>query len=138
MKLKKALKRLEQKGTGMVLVMEEMSHNYNPEKYFNEIQTYGYLLRHTDDGIKPKPFRFMGFGEPYQYIDFLETEHSATDTEEASSLVAETTTSEELTDQTDTDTPAAEPAVAEETAVEEAESADQVATEVAPAVSTNT
>ena len=82
MKLKKALKRLEQKGTGMVLVMEEMSHNYNPEKYFNEIQTYGYLLRHTDDGIKPKPFRFMGFGEPYQYIDFLETEHSATDTEE--------------------------------------------------------
>lgn len=82
MKLKKALKRLEQKGTGMVLVMEEMSHNYNPEKYFNEIQTYGYLLRHTDDGIKPRPFRFMGFGEPYQYIDFLETERSATDTEE--------------------------------------------------------
>lgn len=72
MNLKKALKRLEQRGTGMVLVMEEMSHNYNPEKYFNEIQTYGYVLKHTDEGIKPKAFRFIGYGEPYQYIDFID------------------------------------------------------------------
>lgn len=82
MKLKKALKRLEQKGTGLVLVMEEMSYNYNPEKHFNEIQTYGYLLRYTNDGIKPKPFRFIGSGEPYQYIDFLEIENPVTDIDE--------------------------------------------------------
>lgn len=82
MKLKKALKRLEQKGTGLVLVMEEMSYNYNPEKHFNEIQTYGYLLRYTNDGIKPKPFRFIGSGEPYQYIDFLEIENPATGIDE--------------------------------------------------------
>lgn len=60
------------------------------------------------------------------------TDTTAADTEEASSPVAETTTSEEVTDQTAIETPDAEPAVAEETAVE---TADQVATEVAPAAS---
>ncbi|MFE0442608.1 hypothetical protein ACFW0C_08240 [Aerococcus sp. NPDC058936] len=60
------------------------------------------------------------------------TDNTATDTEATSSPIAETTSSEEVTDQTAIETPDAEPAVAEETAVE---TADQAATEVAPAAS---
>lgn len=60
------------------------------------------------------------------------TDNTATDTEATSSPIAETTSSEEVTDQTAIETPDAEPAVAEETAVE---TADQAATEFAPAAS---
>jgi len=72
MKLKKAIKVLTQKGTGLVLKIKEMDLNYNPEKYFNEVQTYGYILRHKNNEIVPASFKFYGDGEPYQYIDFME------------------------------------------------------------------
>lgn len=72
MKLNKAIKILKQKGTGLVLKIKEMDLNYNPEKYFNEVQTYGYVLRYKEGVILPTSFKFYGDGEPYQYIDFME------------------------------------------------------------------
>lgn len=74
MKLKKAIKTLEQKGTGVVFRISEMEKNYNPEKYFNEVQTYGYLLKYIKDshGFMVKSFKLVGIGEPYQYIDFYD------------------------------------------------------------------
>lgn len=76
MKLEKAIKTLKQKGTGIVLKMAEMEQNYNPEKYFNEIQTYGYVLQNNNGKVVPVSFKFYGNGEPYQYIDFMNDSHS--------------------------------------------------------------
>lgn len=79
MKLKKAIKTLERYSTGVVLPIREMENYYAPEKYFNKIQTFGYVLKHFDDEIKPVPFRFDGSGEPYQYIDFVNPTFSVPD-----------------------------------------------------------
>ena len=73
MKLKKALKTLEAKETGFVFKINEMSQNYNPEKFVEEIQTYGYTLFYEDEVKKvAKPFKLFGTGFPYQSIEFLE------------------------------------------------------------------
>lgn len=79
MKLKKALKTLKSKGTGFVFNMKQMEQHYNPEKFVEEIQTYGYCLFYdnidsTDFCVKP--FKLFGSGYPYQYIDFIELEES--------------------------------------------------------------
>lgn len=71
MKINKAAKTLEQKGTGVILKIKEMELNYNPEKYFNEVQTYGYLLRYLHGKPFLSSFKMVGCGEPYQYIDFM-------------------------------------------------------------------
>ena len=72
MKLKKALKTLESKGTGFIFKMAEMSQNYNPEKFVEEIQTYGYTLFYEDEKVLSKPFKLFGTGFPYQTIEFIE------------------------------------------------------------------
>lgn len=75
MTLNKAIKRLNQKGTGFVFHIEEMEKNYAPDIFMKGIQTYGYILRNVGDKKSVSAFKLVGDGEPIQFIDFISVDN---------------------------------------------------------------